>query len=106
MIGDPGVGPYFRLGTLVWVPSFDLEPGVGPYFLMRTQVWVPNSWDGSHCKVIVKNYSILEIIESLEYSDLVKQIFYHSRGSHSLDIPLIDLMAEYHFSNPDQLTAF
>ena len=45
----------------MWVPSFDLEPGVGPYFLMGTQVWVRNSWDGSHCKVIVKNYSILEI---------------------------------------------
>ena len=65
-------------------------------------MWVPNSWDGSHCKVILRNYSI---IESLEYSDLVKQIFYHSRGSHCLDRPLIDLVAEYHFSNPDQLTA-
>ena len=36
LIGYPGVGPYFQLGTLVWVPSFDLEPSVGPYFLMGT----------------------------------------------------------------------
>ena len=95
LIGDPGVGPYFfycgpKCGSLLSIRDL----WCGSLVLIWNPVWVPNSWDGSHCKVIVKNYSILEIsnlwilnfrnIESLEYSDLMKQIFYLSRGSHNL----------------------
>ena len=93
------------VSTFVWRPRCGSllligDLGVGPYFCLETQVWVHNSW------MVAIARSLLTIIESLEYSDLVKQIFYHSRGSHNLDRPLIDLVAEYHFSNPDQLTTF
>ena len=67
--GDLGVVPTFDCGTLVWGPRCGFllligDLGVGPYLCLQTQVWVPNSWDGSHCKVIVKNYSIIESLET------------------------------------------
>ena len=57
----------------MWVPTFNWgprcggsllligDPGVGPYFLMG-----PNSWDGSHCKVMLKELLNFRNIKSLE----------------------------------------
>ena len=56
----------------MWVPTFDWGPRCGSLILGMVAI----------ARSLLR---ITQFLESLKYSDLVRQMFYHSRGSHSLD---------------------